>query len=243
MYVLQYKKQGSINILLPLKCNCDLFWFKELERDLAEAISKLEDAEKSADKMRLQLQESKTKENGFISERSRNNTEIANLERKLGELSLKLSREVESKKKLIEQSDLLKELEKQRLLIESLEKDKESHETNINELKSELKESEKRVHTLERENMIIQLARDALLQSSTDLRKEVEYLKEKEAGSKSSCSDFHEYVNVKRELVLLKEENTKLKNTSSRTEIKTLRAESTKSKRTIAKSTSASKRP
>lgn len=84
------------------------------------------------------------------------------------------------------------------------------------------------MHISEREMMIVKFERDALQQSSTDLRKEVNYLKEKEAKYKSSKSDFHSYVNLKRELDSLKNENAKLKSSASKHDLKTLKTDVSK---------------
>lgn len=215
---------------------------KELKTKLSESNVMLADAEAVAKKLDCQLQQNMAKEDSYMRERNSSKSVIDSLERQLENLSLTLSSEMEAKKKLIEQSDLLKELEKQRCLIESFEKERATYESNVEELKLDLSNHMKRIEELERENMIIQLEREALHQSSTDLQKEVEYLKEKEAGLKSSSNGFQKYVNVKRELVSLKEENTKLKSAASRIEIKTLKNEEPKSKRSNLRSTSSVRR-
>ena len=219
-----------------------VFDFQELKTKLSESNVMLVDAEAAAKKLDRQLQQTLAKEDSYMRERNSTKTVIDDLERQLENLSLKLSSEKEAKKKIIEQSDLLKELEKQRCLIESFEKERAAYESNVEELRLDLSSHVKRIEELERENLIIQLEREALQQSSTDLQKEVEYLKEREAGQKSSSSDFQKYVNVKRELVLLKEENTKLKSAPSRIEFKALKNDEPKSKRSNVRSTSSVRR-
>ena len=205
-------------------------------------MSKVENSEMLIKKLTHELKENKSREDINASERKANKTVIDDLKRKLENLSLKLSVEMESKKKLIEQSDLCKELEKQRCLIESFEEEKKAYESNIEELRLELDDYGKRMRDLERENMMILLERDALQQSSTDLKNEVDYLKGRGPVQKSSSNDFEEYIKLKREYISLKEENMKLKSASSKSEIKTLKCERPKSKLTGTKSISASRK-
>ena len=156
---------------------------------------------------------------------------ITGLEKKLEDMSLKLKMEIEIKQKLIEQNDLVRELESQRQSIESLEKDKGEFERTLEELTLEMEKKDALLSSLERANSLLELEKDALTQSSTDLAQEVEFLKGKERRHSCSCGNFKEYVNIKRELVSLKEENVKLKNSSSKVEFKTLQSDGSRSKK------------
>ena len=228
---------GSICFLIFI-----FFALKGLEAKLSESLSQLADAEALAKRLGFELKEVKGSRDLYESEKNTNKALIDNLEKKVENMSLKLSSEMEAKRKLVEQSDLVKELENQRYLIESYEKERTAYQSNIDELRLELDDNGKRIRDLEKENMIILLERDALQQSSVDLRREVEYLKEKEAMKNSSCSDFHEYVSVKRELNSLKEENMKLKSSTSKSETRALRSAGLRAKPASSKSSSSSRK-
>ena len=149
---------------------------------------------------------------------------ISALEMKAEELSAKLELEVSSKKKLLEQNDLLHQIEKHKCQIEALLKEKQRIEKDFEEISSQTEEYKAKMISLQYSNSMLELERDALSQSSIDLKAEVEYLKERAASHKSSCGDFNEYVSIKRELAILKEENMKLKSSRSRTELRTLKS-------------------
>lgn len=202
---------------------------------LDEALSNANSSAALVCKMELEIKETKSKEDILTVEKVKYIDEISSLEKNLQEMSLKLFREEDSKRKLVEQSDLVRELEKQRRSIESLEKERETYEANIDELKITVEECKQKLHVKENENKIIQLERDVLQQSSTDLQNEVGYLKEKEAGSRG---DFREYVNMKRELIAVREENHKLRNAASKFEMKASKTDSAKLRKMNTKSIS-----
>eukprot|EP00112_Aurelia_sp_Birch-Aquarium-sp1_P008956 Seg2002.3 transcript_id=Seg2002.3/GoldUCD/mRNA.D3Y31 product="hypothetical protein" protein_id=Seg2002.3/GoldUCD/D3Y31 len=204
---------------------------KSAENDLQETSRKLQKAEEKIESLELKQRNDEKSIEILTKTNSVNVKLITGLERKLEDMSLKLKREIELKQKLIEQNDLMKELERQRQSIESLEKEKGEFENTLEELTSEIERKDSLLSSLERANSLLELEKDALTQSSTDLAQEVEFLKGRERRHSCNCSNFKEYVNIKRELVSLKEENVKLKSSSPKVEFKTLQSDGSRSKR------------
>ncbi|XP_065064893.1 golgin subfamily A member 4-like [Rhopilema esculentum] len=197
---------------------------ESLEEKLEEACSKLSLVKDSKMQTERELASKRKLEDGYNEEKDKYEKKISALEMKAEELSVKLELEVSSKKKLLEQNNLLQQIEKQKCQIEALLKEKQRIEQDFEEISSQTEENKMKMISLQYSNSMLELERDALNQSSIDLKTEVEYLKEREASHKTSCGDFNEYVSIKRELAILKEENLKLKSSRPRTELRTLKS-------------------
>ncbi len=135
----------------------------------------------------------------------------------------KLDAEIDSKRRLVEQNDLLKDITDLRESLNILEKDNKEKTRVVEELTEYNQVYQKKIFSLEKSISFLELERDAMNQSSIDLRQEVEYLKSKD--HRSGDKSFTEYVKLKREFVSLKEENLKLKSLVPKAEFKTLKAD------------------
>ena len=193
----------------------------------------LESADKENTKLKKDLTESQESISVNLAEKLSGLRLIELHEAKINELTSKLAAEIELKNKLVQQNDLLKEITRLREMVNSLEKEKQENDGITQELQEQIQRSESTISSLEQSNSLLELERDVLKESSTDLAQEIEYLKGREGQRGSSCSSFSEYVTVKRELVSVKEENNKLKTGTSRTELKTLKADGTRSRTSV----------
>ena len=200
-------------ILILLFCHV----FQVLHEKLEDAIKSLKEVRQEnriLDKTKQELEKEcislKLEKEDLLSQVKSQNEDI-------NRLRVDLQNETELKRQLVNQSDFVKEIDRLTTELNGLQIQKDTSEKIINDLNDTKSELTKSLAAMESKAALIELERDAVKQSAHDLRNEVDFLKEQLGSTKvQPSSSFAEFVQLKREMKELKDENSKLKRSSSK---------------------------